>query len=119
MELQGNIRVFCRVRPFMEMDAKTGDQPSEMTCVTSGDRPKVQVLQMAKEGGKKRECVTNEHEFDSVFMHDASQEGIFSEIAPLLQSVMDGYRLCIFAYGQTGSGKTHTMQVCALCTLDL
>ena len=55
--------------------------------------------------------MSNEHEFDSVFMHDTSQEGIFCEISPLLQSVMDGYRLCIFAYGQTGSGKTHTMQV--------
>ena len=43
MELQGNIRVFCRVRPFMEMDAKAGDRPSEISCLTSGDRPKIQV----------------------------------------------------------------------------
>ena len=43
MELQGNIRVFCRVRPFMEVDAKTGDRPSEISCLTSGDRPKIQV----------------------------------------------------------------------------
>ena len=26
-------------------------------------------------GGKKREVITNEHEFDSVFMHDTSQVG--------------------------------------------
>jgi kinesin family protein C1 len=45
-------------------------------------------------------------------MHNATQASIFGEIEPLLQSVMDGYRLCIFAYGQTGSGKTHTMQGC-------
>ena len=28
----------------------------------------------------------------------------------LVQSSLDGYKVCIFAYGQTGSGKTYTMQ---------
>jgi len=110
MELKGNIRVFCRVRPFMDGDAKTGDKPSDMACLTSGDRPMVQICQQAAAGGRKRDLVTNEYMFDEVFMHDTTQEGIFKEIEPLLQSVMDGFRLCIFAYGQTGSGKTHTMQ---------
>ena len=30
MQLQGNIRVFCRVRPFMESDSKSGDKPLEV-----------------------------------------------------------------------------------------
>lgn len=34
---------------------------------------------------------------------------VFSDIQPLIQSVLDGYNVCIFAYGQTGSGKTYTM----------
>ena len=110
MELQGNIRVFCRLRPFMPSDAKTGDAQSDMALITSGDRPKVQVTQPSAAGGKSRQAVVNEHEFDNVFMHNVSQQTIFAEVEPLLHSVMDGYRLCIFAYGQTGSGKTHTMQ---------
>lgn len=34
---------------------------------------------------------------------------VFADIDPLIQSVVDGYNVCIFAYGQTGSGKTYTM----------
>jgi kinesin family protein C1 len=61
-------------------------------------------------GGRRREVARHSFEFDQVFSFDATQRRIFAEIEPLLQSVMDGYRVCIFAYGQTGSGKTFTME---------
>lgn len=47
--------------------------------------------------------------FDAVFPPAASQGQVFEEVAGLVQSALDGSRVCIFAYGQTGSGKTHTM----------
>ena len=39
----------------------------------------------------------------------ATQEEVFADTKKLVQSVFDGYNVCIFAYGQTGSGKTFTL----------
>lgn len=36
---------------------------------------------------------------------------VFSDMQPLIRSVLDGFNVCIFAYGQTGSGKTYTMVI--------
>nr|POE97134.1 kinesin-like protein kin-14h [Quercus suber] len=46
---------------------------------------------------------------DERFSEDASQEDIYKEISPLMQTAHDGSKVSIFAYGPTGSGKTHTM----------
>lgn len=48
--------------------------------------------------------------FDRVFSQASSQEEIFAEVGPLVDTAIDGYRVCILAYGQTGSGKTYTME---------
>ena len=40
----------------------------------------------------------------------SSQETVFHELSQLVQSAVDGYKVCVFCYGQTGSGKTYTMQ---------
>ncbi len=31
------------------------------------------------------------------------QEEVFAEVGGVVQSALDGYRVCIFAYGQTGT----------------
>ncbi|GAV87783.1 Kinesin domain-containing protein [Cephalotus follicularis] len=101
LELKGNIRVFCRVRPLLPDDSSGTEGkviyfPTSMETLGRG----IDLMQ----SGQKH-CFT----FDRVFMTDASQEDVFVEISQLVQSALDGYKVCIFAYGQTGSGKTYTM----------
>lgn len=95
-DLQGNIRVFCRVRPILT---------SEMPHIGDAEiRSYVQFPDINK--------IALNHqifEFDRVFDSESQQTDVFEEINPAVKSVMNGHKVCILAYGQTGSGKTFTM----------
>ncbi|XP_063156079.1 kinesin-like protein KIFC2 [Candoia aspera] len=100
LELKGNIRVLCRLKPLTEDEQQGGPggarveaSPTEDSCVTACYKGK-------------------EHSFrlDKVFLPGASQEEVFLEIEPVVVSCLHGYNISIFAYGQTGSGKTYTME---------
>ncbi|KAI3741078.1 hypothetical protein L1987_58745 [Smallanthus sonchifolius] len=100
LELKGNIRVFCRVRPLLPDDGPAAEPTvSFPTSVESAGRG----IDLYQSGQKYA------FSFDKVFDHNASQQEVFMEISQLVQSALDGYKVCIFAYGQTGSGKTYTM----------
>ncbi|KAM3269344.1 hypothetical protein P3S67_030226 [Capsicum chacoense] len=97
-DLKGNIRVYCRIRPAFDAEAKTVvDFIGE-----DGSLVVIDPLKPWKDGRKI-------FEFNRVFGSSATQEDVFRDTKPLVRSVMDGYNVCIFAYGQTGSGKTYTM----------
>ncbi|KAK9209530.1 hypothetical protein WN944_001897 [Citrus x changshan-huyou] len=101
LELKGNIRVFCRVRPLLPDDSSGSEgklisYPTTTEALGRG-------IDITQNGQK------HSFSFDRVFMPDESQEDVFVEISQLVQSALDGYKVCIFAYGQTGSGKTYTM----------
>ncbi|KAJ7467864.1 kinesin-domain-containing protein [Mycena galericulata] len=133
MELKGNIRVFCRVRPVLPSEVAEGvgegkeeggreDAVSAQIAYPDAGMPwpsgqKEIVLSStgaerewdAGMGNKPRKEVWN-FGFDRVFTPASTQADLFAEISQLAQSCTDGYNVCIFAYGQTGSGKSWTME---------
>nr|GMC73921.1 kinesin-like protein KIN-14P isoform X1 [Ipomoea batatas] len=99
-ELKGNIRVYCRVRPFLP-----GQKDKQTIVEYVGDNGELIVMNPSKQGKEGRRSFR----FNKVYNPTATQAQVFSDIQPLIRSVLDGYSVCIFAYGQTGSGKTYTM----------
>eukprot|EP00232_Nephroselmis_pyriformis_P003606 CAMPEP_0182909502 /NCGR_PEP_ID=MMETSP0034_2-20130328/35782_1 /TAXON_ID=156128 /ORGANISM="Nephroselmis pyriformis, Strain CCMP717" /LENGTH=962 /DNA_ID=CAMNT_0025045759 /DNA_START=420 /DNA_END=3305 /DNA_ORIENTATION=- len=105
-DLRGNIRVFCRVRPIAEGEARSS-VPGDSDSVTT---PTAESVIVRTPGlGNSKWPVVKPFAFDHVFGPDYSQQDVFADTAPLIRSILDGFNVCIFAYGQTGSGKTHTM----------
>uniref|UniRef100_W5M9Q8 Kinesin-like protein n=1 Tax=Lepisosteus oculatus TaxID=7918 RepID=W5M9Q8_LEPOC len=100
VELKGNIRVLCRVKPVLVEDQQ---EEGQTTVVTTDPNNESAVIVRSK--GRERTF-----ELDKVFQPQATQDEVFQEIEPLVTSCIDGYNVCIFAYGQTGSGKTYTME---------
>ncbi|XP_040847498.1 kinesin-like protein KIFC2 [Ochotona curzoniae] len=92
LELRGNIRLLCRLRP---------GAPSHLVSVEPGRRGTVTTCYR----GRQR-CFR----LDWVFAPDASQEEVFRELEPAVLSCLHGYSVCIFTYGQTGTGKTYSME---------
>ena len=84
IELRGMIRVVCRIKPA-----------NEINLIRFGER--------SVEINSKKFIV------DKTFGPAASQSDVYGEFESLIESIIEGYHVCIFAYGQTGSGKTHTM----------
>ncbi len=94
LKLQGNIRVFCRIRPMLSEEIK----PDE------------------SEGGKTSHIKyldeesfifsANRFEFDHIFRPHQCQEEVFQEIADSVGTIMEGHTVTVVAYGQTSSGKT-------------
>ncbi|XP_062267802.1 kinesin-like protein KIF25 [Platichthys flesus] len=110
VELRGNIRVHCRVRPVLSFDqvqsSPSGSGPAsseEVVYAISDDTVMVNCL---KPGMPVQNKI---FEFERVHGPEDSQDTVFEEVKPLITSLLDGYNVCIMAYGQTGSGKTHTM----------
>jgi len=104
LELKGNIRVFCRMRPFLKSELKSGELTSDHISFDEADETKIVV----NDTNSNTPAVP--FKFDLVFKQDATQALIFEELSQLVQSALDGYSVCVFAYGQTGSGKTYTME---------
>ncbi len=99
LSLQGNIQVFCRIRP------------TSIKEIQNNSKNVVESLSETELGcfdGRSNKWKS--FGFDRVWGPDQGQQSIFQDVEPIALSVVDGFNACIFAYGQTGSGKTYTME---------
>jgi hypothetical protein len=120
-DARGTVRVFCRVRPPLPHELDAVDQVDVVELVNDTDMAVARPLRSgdamtAAAGGAVAAGGGTDRKDDAVFSFDrafgtrATQEDVYSEVEPLVESVLDGYNACVFAYGQTGSGKTFSME---------
>lgn len=102
-DMKGAIRVFARGRPLSGTENDKGCK----NCIEYMNPTTLKIMDeftRGKDGPDGKQFA-----FDSVFDPSSSQDDVFEDTKQLIESVLDGYNVCIFAYGQTGSGKTWTM----------
>eukprot|EP00210_Caulerpa_lentillifera_P009193 g8765.t1 len=102
-DLQGKIRVYCRVWPFLESDGSQ-KQMNALSILSDTTITHKSTFPWAVPRDKDEKYV-----FHKVFAPEALQEEAFESVKYMIQSAVDGYNVCVIAYGQTGSGKTHTI----------
>ncbi len=126
MELEGNIRVFCRARPVLDVDRRnvaSGGRGAEddakvvVECLDAGGQPgegttdnPLKRIDLRFYDMMGCRDVDSSFEFDGAFKPGCAQESVYERVSPFVVSAVDGYDVCLFAYGQTGSGKTFTME---------
>ena len=103
-ELRGNIRVFVRCRPFLSGDGEEYPNSENVDPNTSG------CVKFLKDGtsvslSASAKASSQVFTFDQVFKCESTQHEVYNEVSDLVQSALDGYKVCIFSYGQTGSGS--------------
>ena len=107
-EAKGNVRVFCRIRPPLQREiAKKQidiEYRGDNSLIIKGEK---KASNIGREGGHQD---LEQFQFNRIFKQNDTQEEVFEEVFPLIQSSLDGFNINIFAYGQTGSGKTFTME---------
>lgn len=86
LHLQGNIQVYCRIRPMTVQE------------IQSGSRSVVEPLSETEVGCfDQRTNKWKSFAFDRVWGPDQSQTSVFQDVEPLALSVVDGFNACIFA----------------------
>ncbi|PKU47725.1 kinesin-like protein kif25 [Limosa lapponica baueri] len=124
VELRGNIRVHCRIRPLLPFDTAAGHSisqdrsirvrrmgvgaanPDDIPALIEAITKETVLVKCSRPG---HASINKTFQFERVYSASESQDIVFADVAPLLTSLLDGYNVCIMAYGQTGSGKTYTM----------
>uniref|UniRef100_M3Y5E8 Kinesin-like protein n=1 Tax=Mustela putorius furo TaxID=9669 RepID=M3Y5E8_MUSPF len=110
VELKGNVRVHCRIRPPLPSDEEFDGQASQDSSAPAGVVHAVDdETVLVRWDRPAHRSIHKTYSFERVYGPAESQQVVFADVCPLLTSLLDGYNVCILAYGQTGCGKSYTM----------
>ncbi|CAM9779321.1 unnamed protein product [Ascophyllum nodosum] len=121
LDIQGSIRVLCRLRPLNHSEVLAISTTSGTERDVNCEDP---MANIAYPDEDKLTFWGVPFQFDYVFGPSTKQakarillacclrkpRQVFDQVQPMVSSALEGYRVCVFAYGQTGSGKTFTME---------
>lgn len=99
MELQGNIRVFCRVRPIQPVELKS-EQTAPAIFFRDNDQESLELVVGGSDGGGgngdggKGTYIGQKHsfEFDHIFQPSSTQAQVFEQTRALVVSALDGFK---------------------------
>lgn len=108
IDVQGNIRIFCRVRPLLEAEftqhyneAKQSHTLAHATSVAAVRELNSMIKYIDYD---TLEFDQHLYKYDRIFTPDENQEEVYDEVESIVRAAISGNNCCIFAYGQTGSG---------------
>ena len=105
-DLRGNVRVFVRCRPFLSGDGADAQASKTSLVQCHKDNMSISMANpMTSSSSSSNISAVQHFAFDRIFNQETDQEAVYGEVKDLVQSALDGYRVCIFSYGQTGSGR--------------
>jgi hypothetical protein len=100
MNVRGNLRIMCRIRPFVENENTSLVKKAFLDNFTISNN----TISVQSETKLKK------FELDYIFNQKSTQQEVYDEVSLLVQSMQNGNNVCIIAYGQTSTGKTYTIQ---------
>lgn len=99
IQLRGNLRIMCRIRPFLDNEVNT----SKLYQLRIKRDSIIQILNKESQNCKL-------FELDYVFSQERKNYEVYGELSMLTKGIVEGRNFCLISYGQTSTGKTYTIQ---------
>jgi hypothetical protein len=100
MNLRGNLRIMCRIRPFLDSE-NLGVNKKSFDNVFKNFNDTFTIFDKNK---------IRKYELDYIFNQKNTQQDVYDEVSLLVQNMTNETNICVISYGQTSTGKTYTIE---------
>lgn len=102
LNIRGNFRVICRIRPFVYESEK-----SEKIHEAFHNSYEISSEFIKLKDDKKNS--NQNYSFDYVLGQKSTQQDLYDEVSILIDSFLNGKNVSVLAYGQSSAGKTYSI----------